>query len=1453
MAVLQSINVTFHTHPGDGKLADTILHIFIKNRSNTSSTPEGDTDFVANHIAFQYYNNLGVNVLNPYLGSSEFVMPGVAFAPGSSTTCPITLRAAPIQFEEIILPVVNVHILAASDNTWAFDYTVDFLFSDSTTNSFSSNSIVAPGFALDQDKRNHSGICAEMPGAPLPAPNQPMDPVLTQISIDFWTNGDSKESTTSVSLQIVNRVSATQIHNILSPGVIFPNEQFDDQSLKTIVLAPSSTAAPIRLQDIVLPVVHIVIVPTGADTWKFDYRVRFWFNNGSAPLALLYSSTTSGVVLNKQQFMHAGVYQGNSFPVSAPVAAQLTGGAVGVQVKPISLDFVNKKLNDFINNRQGVDPASSTPALIKLRLHNSGVVGTATPTSYYDLQTLDIDGPPPGFISGPTYLMPVKWDHSTSDLGQLSAGISPGVTKNYYLYDINSNSFTLKVNTSGITPLALTIGFETDGPNEIQDGDLLSTKFSQFSIELSLTLTLDATKQRVDLMSWATELKNLKFEGGADNGQYVGTFLGKPVSILGADLSAGVDKLVSTVLIVTLDTNKIGYIQNTIQQDIRQMLYSKLITPDPFSGETAQDQINSFFNSWLLGGMVEGEQGAVPGDNTCKVTNVQVDTSTSSLQIEYTGPKYTFEFDTPADWPAGHDFTQGALANIDHIVVLSMENRSFDHMLGYLSLPVESGGMGRTDVDGLKGNEFNMIGTQVCPSTPFLPGETIFAPDPPHSFDPVQKAINRDATGKGKMDGFAQSYADENGLPLGPTIMKYQPAANVPTYDALVRDFAVCQRWFACHPGPTFPNRYHEVSGRPNIDQQGFWELSNSSPKLPVFTRTIFDSLSDAGVSWNYFENYYCFLRFFQKYTFNTTNIFDFNDPTIGFPSVAGAGKLASVTFIDPHFIEFPPGGNCDGPPADIQRGQQLVEQVVQAVVASPNWSSTMLIVTYDEHGGFYDHVPPPPAAQVAPGLPATYGVRVPAFIISPWVTAGLVFGNDAESGSAGQKPSAYFDHTSILKTIAKRFLSANPPYMGPRFAAANDLSSLINAELRPNALLPFIPYNLLFSASQMFLEVEGGAATAGTLLCQATPNTTVAQDFSFEDAGGGNYYIRTHTGNLYLTADVPASGTSQPIGIKEDVKYAAGGSANPDTQLWGFIWYPTKVGSGVQIVTIHNKAVPGTTLHPAGQSTASGAAVVLEAVTETSLTDPSYQWVISSPLIPNTSGEAGPPVAAPVTFSPASLSFASQQINTRSGQQTVTITSGTSQFAISAIALLDPSGAASANFTCVPPPGSPPPAGSINIQNGQLVITVWFTPTAAGPLNATLQVSHNQAGSPLNIPLSGTGNPEPLPLLKFSPASLNFSPTAITNHTVTLENTGTAPLTIESIVIAGSSYSMTNTCNIGAGGGILQPGQQCTVNVVCRFTGPAGETDMVITHSAAGGRAVVELNATAKSGGGAQ
>jgi hypothetical protein len=365
-----------------------------------------------------------------------------------------------------------------------------------------------------------------------------------------------------------------------------------------------------------------------------------------------------------------------------------------------------------------------------------------------------------------------------------------------------------------------------------------------------------------------------------------------------------------------------------------------------------------------------------------------------------------------------------------------------------------------------------------------------------------------------------------------------------------------------------------------------------------VFTRTIFDELSDRGVSWKYFEHEYCFLRFFEKYTCEPTNVVAFDDPGLGFVNLARNGALPSVSFIDPHYIELPPDANCDGPPADVAQGQQFIRQVVEAVVSSPAWSKTLLLIIYDEHGGFYDHVPPPAAARVSPESLGTFGVRVPAFVVTPWVKGGSVFGS---------AQGAQFDHTSVLKTIVRRFMHDSPPYLGARFLAANDLTTVVGNTAQAGPFRPFIPYNFVYVESSLRLDVAGASTSPGTVLQQFTPNASNAQQFSFEDAGNGFFFIRTHTGGLYLTVD-------QNLRVTQQVK----SGTNPNTQRWKF------TSNGISIFdrdkfSVSSAAFPDKLLQPAGNSKASGVPVVLDVPESGGGIQPTRNaWHVTSPLLPD-------------------------------------------------------------------------------------------------------------------------------------------------------------------------------------------------------------------------------------------
>jgi len=382
------------------------------------------------------------------------------------------------------------------------------------------------------------------------------------------------------------------------------------------------------------------------------------------------------------------------------------------------------------------------------------------------------------------------------------------------------------------------------------------------------------------------------------------------------------------------------------------------------------------------------------------------------------------------------------LSKIDHIVVLMMENRSFDHMLGYLSLRG-----GRTDIDGLAEGMHNVVDGRRYDIRRLE--TTAIQLDPCHSGACVAQQI---ANGNG---GFASSYAAAGGDPR--LVMGYYDARSVPVFDLLAREYLVCDRWFSSVPGATWPNRLYALAGQaPSLD--------NRVPPLyylPSFVR----HLDRHGRSWRWYVH--------EKILFGplaTIELVDGDYPSIRhlaffdpqFFADARSGELPAVSWIDPNFSDFGglKGANDDHPPVDITAGQGLVQTVVQALGNGPKWERTLLVVTYDEHGGFYDHVHPDPAPGPAPFN--RYGVRVPAFVVSPWVARGAA-------------DRTLFDHTSIINTILLRFCrdaNGGIPDMGPRVAAANHLGALL-ANQEPRRPLANDHFQPAIAAVSRWVEVE--------------------------------------------------------------------------------------------------------------------------------------------------------------------------------------------------------------------------------------------------------------------------------------------------------------------------------------------------------------------------------------------
>lgn len=415
----------------------------------------------------------------------------------------------------------------------------------------------------------------------------------------------------------------------------------------------------------------------------------------------------------------------------------------------------------------------------------------------------------------------------------------------------------------------------------------------------------------------------------------------------------------------------------------------------------------------------------------------------NAVLVGMEGLQYIIEYepleeeDEPGDWDRLPPFhmpdgpvsinNPGRLAEIDHFVFLMMENRSFDQVLGYLSLP----GRNRSDVNGLNPLMYEQW-ANIYNGKKYMPKkirDVHLKESACHDYECVKKQLANNN------HGFVANFAErfEAGGSDVSLVMDYYDGDQLEVYSQLANEFAICDNWYCAHPGPTWPNRFITLTGHLNLDEFGQPQLDNPSLRSfrPLKTKTIFDYLTDHDVSWKYYEHGYCFLRLFHKYTFDTKNVISAKDPDKGFFATARKGQLPSVTFLDPDFIEYPPG-NDDHAPANPLDGQKLIQDVVNALKANPAaWAKTMLVITYDEHGGYFDHAKPPYPAPMISGISDQYGVRVPTFIVSPKVKKGGV-------------SHEIFDHTSILATIVKRFFRKPIKELGNRVNKANSLESLI-------------------------------------------------------------------------------------------------------------------------------------------------------------------------------------------------------------------------------------------------------------------------------------------------------------------------------------------------------------------------------------------------------------------------
>jgi phospholipase C len=402
------------------------------------------------------------------------------------------------------------------------------------------------------------------------------------------------------------------------------------------------------------------------------------------------------------------------------------------------------------------------------------------------------------------------------------------------------------------------------------------------------------------------------------------------------------------------------------------------------------------------------------------------------------------------------------LSTIKYIVQLMFENRSFDQMLGFLYADAGNRSPTGSPYEGLTGNESNPDDTgrivkvykidQTAPHPYLMPGA-----DPGEGFqntnlqlfstdDPQKGAV---PTNQGFVINFKAAIASDqakhfkDSLPgTDPTeIMGMYGPEMLPIMSTLAKGFAVCDHWFASAPTQTIPNRAFAAAAT----SQG--HLDNH---VKVFTcPSIFGRLTEAGIDWaiyGYNRDPLTRLDFPDTQNAEESHFGHFRD----FQARAAAGTLPAYTFLEP---SFGAGGNSQHPNYDVSLGEQLIHDTYYALRNGPGWNSTLLLITYDEHGGNYDHVPPPWGA-VTPDNSigewnfdfTRFGVRIPALLISPRIAAGMVF----------RAKQGVIDHTSVLKTIEKRW---NIPALTARDKAAPDLGDALTlSTLRKDDPLAGVP-----------------------------------------------------------------------------------------------------------------------------------------------------------------------------------------------------------------------------------------------------------------------------------------------------------------------------------------------------------------------------------------------------------
>jgi phospholipase C len=354
-----------------------------------------------------------------------------------------------------------------------------------------------------------------------------------------------------------------------------------------------------------------------------------------------------------------------------------------------------------------------------------------------------------------------------------------------------------------------------------------------------------------------------------------------------------------------------------------------------------------------------------------------------------------------------------ARSGLDHVVVLTMENRSFDHLLGWLrGADGRQSGLGYADRSGVARSTHRLAPDfQGCGH-----------PDPEHSYAGLRVCFDR-----GKCDGFLRAGRND-AYAIG-----YYTRPDLPFLGAAAPAWTVCDRYFGSIMAPTMPNRMYLHAAQTD---------RTTDLAYPTLLPTIWDTLEEHGVPGRYYRSTFSYLELWGfKYLRITASLAEFF-------ADCRSGDLPAVAFVDPDFAPSRLGiGNSDHPHIDVRVGESFMSQIYRAVTTSPAWPRTLLIIVFDESGGFFDHVAPTHAPDVDPAH-SLRGFRVPALLVSPFARRGHVDHN-------------VYDHASILKLIEWRF---GLPSLTVRDAQANNLAAALDLTRRnlhaPAFTVPYSGYS---------------------------------------------------------------------------------------------------------------------------------------------------------------------------------------------------------------------------------------------------------------------------------------------------------------------------------------------------------------------------------------------------------